>query len=68
MPVMADAAATAGEQRYTSEEGWPIRPTKFRLVVASARSPAASIPMCPPRQGPQVGVETLHPASTKMVR
>src|SRR5450759_511192 len=65
-PATAVAAATAGEARYTSEDGSPMRPTKLRLVVATARSPAARIPMCPPRQGPQVGVETAAPASTKM--
>ena len=30
-------------------------------------SPAASIPICPPRHGPQVGVETAAPASIKVV-
>jgi len=46
----------------TSLVTWPIRPTKLRLVVETVRSPSAITPMCPPRQGPQVGVETAQPA------
>ncbi len=42
-----------------------MRPIKFRLVVATATSPSPSTPMCPPRQGPQVGVETAAPALMK---
>ena len=45
LPVIADAAATAGLQRYISLFGCPIRPTKLRFVVVSALSPSASIPM-----------------------
>ena len=45
--------------------GEPIRPLKLRFVVVTARSPAASTPMPPPKQAPQVGVETIAPASTK---
>ena len=45
-----------------------MRPTKLRLVVATHFSPLAMTPMCPPRQGPQVGVETAQPASMKVVR
>ena len=52
--------------RYTSEEVCPILPTKLRLVVATALSPSASIPICPPRQGPQVGVLTTAPADTNV--
>ena len=54
-PVTALAAATAGEPRYTSLRGCPMRPTKLRLVVDTARSPSARTPMLPPMQGPQVG-------------
>ncbi len=43
-----------------------MRPTKFLLLVDTHRSPFARIPMCPPRQGPQVGVQTTAPASTKV--
>ena len=64
-PVMALAAATAGLARYTSESTCPMRPTKFRLVVEIHLSPAARIPMYPPRHGPQVGVLTTAPASIK---
>ena len=60
-PASAEAAATAGLARTTSLFVCPMRPTKFRLVVATARSPAAMTPICPPRQGPQVGVETAQP-------
>ena len=49
-----------------SEVVWPMRPTKFRLVVETVRSPSAITPMCPPRQGPQVGVDTAAPASMKV--
>ena len=65
-PVVADAAATAGLARYTSESVCPIRPTKLRLrALATARSPAASTPIWPPRHGPHVGVLTTAPASMK---
>ena len=37
-PVSADAAATAGEQRYTLPVGFPILPIKFRFVVDNAVS------------------------------
>ena len=43
----------------------PMRPTKFRFDVAMAVSPFARMPICPPRQGPQVGVLTAPPASMK---
>ena len=65
-PVRAVAAATRGPARYTSLSGCPMRPVKLRLLVARHRSPAARIPRCPPRQGPQEGVETTAPASTKV--
>ena len=65
-PFTAEAAATAGLARMTSLFTWPMRPTKFRLVVATARSPSHMQPMWPPRQGPQVGVETAQPASMKI--
>src|SRR5699024_7605241 len=65
-PVTALAAATAGLARYTSESTWPIRPTKFRLVVEIHLSPSARIPIYPPRHGPQVGVDTTAPASIKI--
>ena len=42
--VSALAAATAGLARYTSLSTWPMRPTKLRLVVEIARSPAARMP------------------------
>jgi len=41
-----------------------MRPLKFRFVVVSARSPDASTPVPPPKQAPQVGVETIAPAAT----
>src|SRR5512137_317920 len=66
LPSTADAAATKGLHRYTSLFGWPMRPTKLRFVVASARSPEARIPMCPPRQGPQQGGPMTAPASRKV--
>ena len=62
-PATAEAAATAGEARYISDSVWPILPTKFLFEVETALSPFARIPIWPPRQGPQVGVETIAPAS-----
>lgn len=44
-PVTAEAAATEGLARYTSDSICPIRPTKLRFVVDTARSPAARIPI-----------------------
>ena len=52
----------AGLARMIIELVGPIRPTKFRFVVEIAHSPSLSTPMCPPRQGPQVGVDTTAPA------
>ena len=43
-----------------------MRPTKLRLVVETVRSPSAMTPMWPPRQGPQVGVDTAAPAWRKI--
>ena len=63
---MAEAAATAGFDKYTSDSKLPIRPLKLRFVVAMARSPPAKIPMCPPKHGPQVGGPTIQPASIKI--
>jgi hypothetical protein len=51
--------------RYTPDSGEPIRPRKFRFVVETAFSPAASTPFEPPKHAPQVGVDTIAPASTK---
>ena len=39
-----------------------------RLVVETVRSPSAITPMCPPRQGPQVGVDTMQPAAPKIFK
>ena len=63
--MTAEAAATAGEARMTSLPVWPMRPTKLRFVVETQRSPSASTPQWPPRQGPQVGMVKIAPASTK---
>ena len=37
-----------------------------QVVVDTHFSPAAITPICPPIHGPQLGVFTAHPASTKM--
>ena len=63
LPATALAAATYGDDRYTSLSTCPILPTKFLFVVDIALSPAANIPACPPQQGPHVGVDTAPPAS-----
>lgn len=47
--MMAEAAATAGLARMISLPVWPMRPTKLRLVVETARSPSARTPQKPPR-------------------
>ena len=62
----ADAAATAGLAKTTSLLVWPMRPTKLRLVVETARSPSARTPQKPPRHGPQVGMVKIAPASMKI--
>ena len=58
-----EATATGTPLSITSDSGSPIRPTKFLFVVETHFSPLASIPMCPPKQGPQVGAEIIAPAS-----
>ena len=57
----------AGLARYTSLFGCPILPTKFRLVVDMDRSPAARMPIWPPRHGPQVGVLALESANDPLL-
>ena len=64
--MIAEAAATAGLARMISLPVWPMRPTKLRFVVDTARSPSASTPQKPPRHGPQVGMVKMAPASMKM--
>ena len=66
LPMIADAAAVAGLARNTSDSGCPIRPLKLRLVVLTHLSFAARTPMCPPQQGPHVGVLTAQPDSMKI--
>src|SRR6478735_4531950 len=63
-PATAAAAATHAFARYTPASGDPMRPRKFRFVVATAFSPGARMPLEPPKHAPQVGVETIAPAST----
>ena len=65
-PMIADAAATAGLASTISLLFAPMRPTKLRFVVDTARSLAARTPQKPPRHGPQVGIVKMAPASTKM--
>lgn len=66
LPATALAAATAEFARYTSLVLSPMRPTKFRLVVLTQRSPTPKIPIYPPKHAPQVGLLTTAPASTKI--
>src|SRR4051794_2786700 len=67
-PATAAAAATHAFARWTFASGDPIRPRKFRFVVVIADSPAARMPVPPPKQAPHVGVETIAPASTNTSR
>ena len=43
-PMIAVAAATAGEARYTFASLSPMRPMKLRLLVLTQTSPGASTP------------------------
>ena len=57
LAAIALAAATAGLARYTSDFGSaPCDRRSCGWWWPAARSPFARMPMCPPRQGPQVGV------------
>ena len=59
---MADAAAAAGEPRYTKDFLLPMRPIKLRLVEEMQTSPSPIVPECSPRHAPQVaGVIALAP-------
>src|SRR5207253_6208106 len=64
-PATAAAAATQALARCTPASLEPIRPLKLRFVVVIAFSPGASTPPLPPKHAPQVGVDTIAPASTK---
>src|SRR5688500_7183268 len=65
-PATAAAAATQALARKIRESGWPILPRKFRFVVAIAVSPAARMPIWPPKHAPQVGGEIDPPAVEMM--
>ena len=61
-PVSADAATTLELDKYTDEAGSPILPLKFLFVVEMQDSPSDNTPICPPRQGPQPGLQMIAPA------
>src|SRR4030042_3871823 len=65
--MSAEAAATAGLDRYAWLVGWPILPTKFRFDVERPTSSAARTPIWPPRQGPQVEGPRAAPAWIKIL-
>ena len=51
-----------------NRKGQPLAEAEKVFVVDTHFSPAAITPICPPIQGPQLGVLTAHPASTKISR
>src|SRR5205823_7999613 len=65
-PANALAATTAGEPRYTSASGSPIRPLKLRLVALMAVSPLPTRPRPKPMHVPQPGGSGMAPALTKV--
>ena len=62
-PVIAEAATTFEFDKYTEDLGSPILPLKFLFVVDMQLSPSLNTPICPPRQGPQPGLQIIAPAS-----
>ena len=64
-PSSAEAAATAGEQRYTDARGFPMRPLKFLFVVESAVSLSPG-PLVDPRHGPHPGFITTAPEAIEI--
>jgi hypothetical protein len=65
-PVSMEAATVAGEARYIKALLLPMRPLKLRLAVEITFSPSDGTPLWVPTQGPQPGVTTAAPASTKV--
>lgn len=65
-PATAEAATTAGEARYASALGEPMRPLKFRLVAEIPTSPSSSSPVPRPTQGPQPEGRAVAPASSRV--
>ena len=62
-PEIADAATTPALAKYTDELGSPILPLKFLFVDEMLVSPSDNTPICPPKHGPQPGLDTIAPAS-----
>ena len=65
-PSIAEAAATAAEDKNTLPSGEPCLPLKFLFEVERLTSPGPIIPVWPPRHGPQQGALTSAPASTNI--
>ena len=65
-PVIALAAAVAGEARYTNDFGFPILPRKFLLEVDRQTSSSARIPSCIPQQTAHPGELMAAPAFTNI--
>src|SRR5439155_15341832 len=64
VPVIAVAAATAGETRCVRPPG-PCRPSKLRFDVDAARSPGASLSGFMARHIEQPGSRQSNPAAVK---
>jgi len=63
VPVMAVAAATAGETRWVRPPR-PCRPSKLRLLVEAQRSPGASLSGFIARHIEHPGSRQSNPAAT----
>src|SRR5919112_3466325 len=67
LPSIAEAAAVAGDARYTFDESAPILPTKFLEDEDIHISSSPRAPRCVPTQAPHVAfVNTLQTPSTPL--
>src|SRR4051794_31652556 len=63
LPSIAEAAAVAGDERYTFDESEPILPTKFLEDEDIHISSSPSAPRCVPTQAPHVAFVNTAPDS-----
>src|SRR3712207_4710256 len=63
LPSIAEAAAVAGDERYTFDERAPILPTKFLEEEDIHISSSPSAPRCVPTQAPHVAFVNTAPDS-----
>src|SRR5829696_1828863 len=63
LPSIAEAAAVAGDERYTFDESAPILPTKFLEEEDIQISSSPRAPRCVPTQAPHVAFVNTAPDS-----